>query len=188
VGGVGVTGDVASWSPSSLDELLCGVSGVALTPRSASLLDSSVALWEVQGRALQAEQTAVLLVTLRGTQLGRYRAGGSGPAVTRLLAASACHSRNPASVPAQLGLPPDPTSFGGGGDSGRHADRHRWGPCRAWRAESYIRSLSGRPRRHRRTLRPRRGGYQAGLGVMSGPNANRRVPSGLRGRIAVRTP
>ena len=42
--GVGVTGDAASWSPSSLYEPLCGAPVVALTPRSASLLDSSVAV------------------------------------------------------------------------------------------------------------------------------------------------
>jgi hypothetical protein len=45
--GVGVTGDVASRSPSSLDEPLCGASVVALTPRSASLLESSVAVGSV---------------------------------------------------------------------------------------------------------------------------------------------
>src|SRR3954451_23744187 len=45
--GVGVTGDVAAWSPSSLDELLCGASVVALTPRPTSLLDSSVAVGSV---------------------------------------------------------------------------------------------------------------------------------------------
>src|SRR5215203_1960890 len=49
--GVGVTGDVASWSPSSfdepLDEPLCGASVVALTPRCASLLESSVAVGSV---------------------------------------------------------------------------------------------------------------------------------------------
>src|SRR3954471_12734943 len=44
--GVGMTGDVASRSPSSVDELLCGAL-VALTPRSAALLDSSVAVGSV---------------------------------------------------------------------------------------------------------------------------------------------
>src|SRR5512133_2570137 len=41
--GVGVTGD-ASWLPASLDGPLCGALVVASAPRSASLLDSSVAV------------------------------------------------------------------------------------------------------------------------------------------------
>jgi hypothetical protein len=68
--GVGVTGDVASWSPSSFDEPLCGASVVALAPRCASLLESSVAVGSVAS-SVGSVDSAVSVDSIVSADTGR---------------------------------------------------------------------------------------------------------------------